>query len=513
MSGKLCILSCRNFYREIAAAIAAEGWADVSAAAFPVRCGCPPVSWDELRPLVGEGCTQVVVIGRSCLHGLGQPPADWPPVRMLPSDECLSLVAPAALVAEAIARGAYLVTPNWLDDWRGSLRAMGFGEVSAAEFFRDSVHELLLLDTGVVEDAQHKLAGLAESVGLPATRLAVGIDYVRRLLGRLVAEWRLDEAVRQAGQRERDYARELADHKSAMDFLGQLPLLKDERESIAVIEEMFYLLFAPKVFHYVPCENGVLQVADALSPALAGQVRSLSGDWGWTTSETGFLLRVARAGELLGVVVVDQFTFPEYRNHYLNLALSIAGVAGLAIDNARTYRRLKELQSKLEQEARTDSLTGCANRRHFLEQAGSELARVRRHPEAASVLMLDLDHFKEINDRFGHHAGDLVLQRLVQVCQTTLREEDVVGRLGGEEFAVLLPATSPEKALEVANRLCRDVAAEEVTVDGMLPIRFTASIGVATMGPEDSSIGDLLGRADAALYEAKRAGRNRVVTA
>ncbi len=172
----------------------------------------------------------------------------------------------------------------------------------------------------------------------------------------------------------------------------------------------------------------------------------------------------------------------------------------------------KELEIQLAQEAHTDSLTGCANRRHFLKLAASELVRARRYGGELSVLMLDLDHFKLVNDRHGHHAGDLVLQKLVQVCRITLREEDTMGRMGGEEFAVLLPETGRARALEVAGRVCHAVAAAEVPLEQKPPLRFTTSIGVATLASEDTDMDMVLDRADRALYEAKHAGRNRVVT-
>jgi diguanylate cyclase (GGDEF)-like protein len=105
----------------------------------------------------------------------------------------------------------------------------------------------------------------------------------------------------------------------------------------------------------------------------------------------------------------------------------------------------------------------------------------------------------------------LVLQRLVQVCQATLRAEDTVGRLGGEEFAVLLPESGREKAREVAERLCKAVATSEVAMIGKPPLHFSTSIGVATLIQEDNGIGEVLGRADKALYEAKNTGRNKVV--
>jgi diguanylate cyclase (GGDEF)-like protein len=305
----------------------------------------------------------------------------------------------------------------------------------------------------------------------------------------------------------------VADHKAAMDFLGRLPLLKDEHETVAAIGEMFHLLFAPQVFCYMNAEDGAMHDDCGLPPDLLDQARALRNDWAWTMSGKGFLLRVARADETLGVIVVDQLAFPEYRERYVNLALSIAGVAGLAIDNARTYRRLMELQRELEREAHTDVLTGCVSRRHFLDVTRLELARSRRHEEEVSLLMLDLDHFKAINDSHGHLVGDLVLQKVVQVCTAALRSEDTIGRLGGEEFAILLPETGRDKAMEVAERLCAGLAATEVPLDGEPAIRFTVSIGVATLTADDFSVSAMLDRADHALYKAKRRGRNRVVGA
>jgi diguanylate cyclase (GGDEF)-like protein len=517
MTGKLCLLCCENFRAEIETVVAAEAWTDVAVAVFPARCGRPPLAWDDVRPLLEPNCTQAVVIGNACLASLEAPPKDAPPLRLVRQEECFHMLAGRTLVDEAIDRGAYLITPGWLADWRGKLRQMGFDETTAGEFFRDFARELLLLDTGTGVDAPAKLAELATAVGLPGTRVAVGLDHLRLWLGRLVAEWHLEEERRQASQRERDqtrdHAREVADHKAAMDFLGRLPLLKDERETVAAIEEMFHLLFAPQVFCYMSTEGGCTRNDCDLPADLFLQAQSLHNDWAWTTSGTGFLLRIGRADETLGVIVVDHFACPEYRNNYVNLALSISGVAGLAIDNARTYRRLLALQRELEQEAHTDALTGCVSRRHFMELARLELARARRYEEEVSLLMLDLDHFKAINDRHGHLGGDLALQELVQVCRAALRGEDTIGRLGGEEFAILLPETGRGKALEVAERLRVGLAAAEVLMDGAAAIRFTTSIGVATLTKQDAGVGTLLDRADHALYEAKRTGRNRVVAA
>jgi diguanylate cyclase (GGDEF)-like protein len=170
----------------------------------------------------------------------------------------------------------------------------------------------------------------------------------------------------------------------------------------------------------------------------------------------------------------------------------------------------KVLEDKLEEQANTDFLTGCDSRRHFLERAEQEFSRIRRYGGEMSMLMLDLDHFKKINDSYGHQVGDTTLQILVQACKALLREVDVFGRLGGEEFAIMLPETGSERALEVAERLCHAVAMAEVPLENAPPIHFTTSIGVAVLTAEDIRIDTLLNRADRALYRAKNAGRNRV---
>lgn len=173
----------------------------------------------------------------------------------------------------------------------------------------------------------------------------------------------------------------------------------------------------------------------------------------------------------------------------------------------------KRLESDLERQAHTDDLTGLANRRHFLELAEHELAHVRRYGGDLSVAMLDLDHFKNINDTYGHQAGDIVLKQLATLCQQMLRNVDVIGRIGGEEFAILFPETSRDEAYDIVERLRQAIAAKEISQEHAPHFHFTASIGIASFIKTDSNIDSLLSRADKALYEAKSMGRNRIAEA
>ena len=167
---------------------------------------------------------------------------------------------------------------------------------------------------------------------------------------------------------------------------------------------------------------------------------------------------------------------------------------------------LKRHQLRLEDAAMRDGLTGVATRSAFETMAQRELAKSYRAQHVSSLLMIDLDNFKSINDQYGHRGGDMVLKEFVRRTTLVLRNHDLFGRYGGEEFVVLLPDTSNEVALQIATRLCETV---RQTSSADIPI-FTVSIGVATRMPDSEDIGDFLNQADKALYRAKAAGKNRV---
>ena len=169
----------------------------------------------------------------------------------------------------------------------------------------------------------------------------------------------------------------------------------------------------------------------------------------------------------------------------------------------------REANETLRSVISCDHLTGLLNRRAFFEAAELELQRWQRHPRPLSIVMVDADHFKRVNDTHGHATGDAVLRHLAAGLSATFRIMDVVARIGGEEFVVLLPDTTFEGACAVASRLCERIADHAVEVDGKL-IRYTVSAGVATMDDDVAGVGDLLKRADTAMYAAKAKGRNCV---
>jgi diguanylate cyclase (GGDEF)-like protein/PAS domain S-box-containing protein len=171
---------------------------------------------------------------------------------------------------------------------------------------------------------------------------------------------------------------------------------------------------------------------------------------------------------------------------------------------------LFELKEEFRKQANTDPLTGLYNRRYFFEHAIIEFSRAKRHELNLTIISIDIDHFKKINDKYGHPIGDKVLIELGDNIISSLRQEDILARIGGEEFSIMLPNTTLEQAKVVAQRICHadnDYLVNEFSVE---KIKILISVGVVSMNESDKDFDDLFIRADRALYQAKNSGRNQV---
>jgi diguanylate cyclase (GGDEF)-like protein len=205
---------------------------------------------------------------------------------------------------------------------------------------------------------------------------------------------------------------------------------------------------------------------------------------------------------VLGLLRLDSDTPGTFSAEDVQRLQPLANAAAIALENARLFGEVQRL-------AITDGLTGTYNRRHFFGLAENELSRASRFGHPVSAIMLDVDHFKQVNDTYGHAVGDQVLCAVTRRCSESIRDIDILGRYGGEEFAIILPATDLSGAHSVAERLRRCVADVPIpTEQGDLTI--TISLGVASTLQPDGDVATLLNRADAAMYAAKQAGRNRV---
>jgi diguanylate cyclase (GGDEF)-like protein len=278
---------------------------------------------------------------------------------------------------------------------------------------------------------------------------------------------------------------------------------RDPREALALVGDALAATHNPRVLLPV-----ILEVVTEATGGTGGQI-FVGGDevaWiGQVGHSNGEALSLGLGPSPDGDTTLRLYP-PEggFSNETNALAEWLASQAGVALENAR-------LHDVVQRQAITDDLTGLVNRRRFIEAFQAEVDRARRFSSPLAVILADLDNFKRVNDDFGHHGGDVVLRAFADLMRSHVRDVDVPGRIGGEEFAIVLPETPAEGAAIVAERMRRALEAVSIPVGDDMNVWVTSSFGVAELASETTGDG-LLRVADAALYEAKSQGKNRVVT-
>ena len=310
----------------------------------------------------------------------------------------------------------------------------------------------------------------------------------RYMLQGLALSYRLDANSVVLWDPDHDVRHLLVSGASVSSDLAGLSLV----DSLAGLTPHYEALEQPWLGPYAPTDHCNLLPA-------RGDLRSIA------------IIPLRREGRLLGSMNFgsadpNRFTSSHATDFFAHLGV----IASFALEN--TVNRARLLRSGF-----TDFLTGWYNRRYLQVRIKEELARARRDRKALACLMLDVDHFKRINDSYGHAAGDRVLQEVAERIDSQIRATDVAARWGGEEFVILLPDTGSRAAVKLADRIREEVAASDVPIDDQESVAVTASIGIASETPKRDAADlkaladSLIGRADTALYEAKSAGRNRVV--
>lgn len=226
------------------------------------------------------------------------------------------------------------------------------------------------------------------------------------------------------------------------------------------------------------------------------------------------------------LLLIDAAPYKENKKRLLNTALSTSLIALLIAlfiaraiytaaikqsqeEKERLEKLVKERTKEIELLSKTDSLTGLWNRRYLEEMLELEFRRAKRYKHPVSILIVDLDHFKKINDTYGHLAGDEVLKESAKRILSTIRETDFVGRYGGEEIVVILPETKLDKAIKIAEKIKKAISKEPIKFNSK-EIKVTASIGISQICPKHKDYFEAFSEADEALYRAKKNGRNRI---
>lgn len=531
MSENINILVCRHFENEIKSVTASEDFKDVSVACVSCMCG---ESASHLDDLIRAGSQfkndmPIEVLCGSCFTNIKDSVLELKRFHFHTVDNCFSMVAPVGIVNYYLEKRAYLLTCGWLADWAARITRWGFDRKTAREFFSETSSCLVLLDTGINDQSAQTLKEFAEFLDLPYEILPVGLGFFELFLVKIILQRRIEIKKEKSFLTLKNVQEQLWDYAMAMDLMATLTRMQTESEIIKNIFEMFISLFAPKNINYIAFRDGkpestisILHSGELIEkPVVDSHASDFNKEYEWDTTGKGFSLRINHGDNILGILEMNDFTFQEYKERYLNLALLIARICGLIIENARTFSKVKMAEEELrivnDELLRLiviDGLTQIANRSRFDSYLDLEWKIMIRNRTFISLIMCDIDFFKLYNDTYGHVAGDECLQKIAKAIESSLnRPSDLAARYGGEEFAVILPGTVALGAIHVAERIRSSIQDVNIPHAASAVSQYVSlSLGVACVIPvQNSQPASLIKVADKALYEAKRNGRNRVV--
>jgi len=407
MVDTLCILACESLIREAAAVVKSEQYIDVAVYEVAACCGRMNVDRDEIEAAIrakeNEFARVHLLCGACyCSTADGHDPAkvQWP-----------HLFAPALLTDQLLRDGAYLVSPGWLLHWRQHIDELGFERVMVQEYFAEFAKRLVLLDSGICENSADLLVECAEYVGLPSKIIPIGLDLFRLKISNIILQWRLDHSAASSDSEQKLAKQQASEYAMALELTAELASVTTEDQAVKNIFNLFAMLFSPKLMAYLPigCSEITGIVFHHTSPtqntSIEGQLSVLTNDYEWTPSGKGFLLRIMYKDETVAAALIDDIAFAEYKERYLNLALGISRVCGLAIANARTYTALKKAEeeirgysTKLEHslvELESAHLT-LALQNEQLKMLNSELSLARDAAQAAfrakSMFLANMSH-------------------------------------------------------------------------------------------------------------------------
>lgn len=360
MTDNLCFGICEHYQAELRAVLASDDLADVHARILPARCGHPPLTAAEVTACAdaqASPCHTLHLFGGQCLRPAVATLSAQVQPRVRPDmrENCFALFVNASILEHEIRQGKYLMTPGWLARWQHHLETWGFDRPTARSFFGEWATQLLLLDTGVDPRAALHLQEFSDFLQIPGSTLPVGLDVFRLTVAHVVQTWRLEQHQQHTAAELSDASKQLADYAMLSHMLSHIAAINSEDAVIQRILELFTLLCAPQQALYLPIvqgEPGTLHGQGVNEPQIPDDLLShlrLSAPYAWTASQTGFYLRIQHQAEVVGIIKIDQFTFPRYKNHYLNLAQNIATLCGLAVVNARRYQRLEIANADLRQ--------------------------------------------------------------------------------------------------------------------------------------------------------------------
>ncbi|MEA3373449.1 MAG: ATP-binding protein [Campylobacterota bacterium] len=525
--GKICLLVCKSFEKEIKAI--AEAFSNIDILTYQAKCNFPHIKENFDKELLNR-YQKVAVIGGCTLDAASLPKN----IELFKSENCFYMFAPKSLVDHHIKEGAYIITPGWLSNWKKYVtKSWGFDKSTAVEFYKEFCKKLLLLDTGVDSDAIENLKEFSAFVEQPYEVLPIGLDQFKLYVTNIVGKMDCAEN----SKKLKEAFKSSADHTMAFDLISHLNQKLDEREIIERIIEIFSMLFAPKTLFYLSIRDSKLEKQFLTENVTAETIEeTLKSKEQYLLKSNGFVLQIKYNSILLGVLNIDEIAFPEYKNQYLNLAISLSGVCALAIANARNYQKTKEIESQLAQHAKLvamgEMMGSIAHQwRQPLNELNINIEMLEEFYEGGvideafvekfvskntetirflSKTITDFSDFFRINKQKDHFSVKEKIKNTLDIVATQLKNNNIAFDITGDDLAVFgLPNEFQQVVLNIVNN-AKDAIMEGGKSNGQIGISLSKTENDAIIEIKDNGGGiaqEILDRIYEPYFTTKEQGK------
>ncbi len=471
MNDKLALILCDSLQEEALHILKQERFDHVDAFFYNPDCYGPKISKGNIDRILGSILENSHYGRVEVFHSdlcFRSSVLDYPKekVNFQTADLCFKFLINEKFIRQLIDEASYILTPSFLKRWKQVInKKWQFDRTGAIDFFHESTKKIVFLDTKTSNNLTKELIALSEYIKMPYEVLSVGTDYLKLKIQKVYQDWLNDKERKEYHQKLAKTAASLADFQMSFDFLKNISQSFNEKDIIHNTFEIFNVLFRPanlfflslryrgrnklhfKNFRGLISESDEKKAYEQLKDFYAQNKKDTGKSYCMTEDRKGFILKITHKEDVLGVFMLQEAFMQEYLKKYINHALSLVTVLGLAISNARSFSELNDMKDKYRFLSFHDSPTGLYNRTYFDE----EMKRISNDLERfkpVTLISADINNLKETNDAMGHLKGDKLIKESVKILASSIRKTDILARIGGDEFCAILPKTSLSLAAE-----------------------------------------------------------------
>ena len=497
---RLNIIVCENLLPEFEEAVQRLGCRDVIITSYRSMCDKKDMGGETaalLKERLESGCDCALICGENC-DALKLADGERY-FRVVTLGLCASHFVDVRFAQYVLSKGGYIVSPGWLKDWRRHLERMGFDQETARGFYRESCRELVFFEMNGGEGYKNELRAFSRYLDIPCRVVRVKSDSAFNTVKNIAAEWRLTRRAEAAETASAEASARCAEYASVMDILGRMSSCQSREDAIKSLLSIFTMLMGASEAAFYDMESGYSGLPKEALPL----TRNIKRKYISPDGEARFFVSIADDETVYGVVSAGGFIFPQYTRRYLNFAVGMSRICGLAFSNIENYTRLAKSQIELKRKSYQDPLTGLRNRAFYYDMTKDGTAGNSGGYEKTAVFSFDIDGLKYVNDHFGHLEGDKLIVAASSILKKCFRDSDEVVRMGGDEFLALVPdCGSVETAERIRKRLEKAVDDYNSGVTEA-HLRVGLSIGYAIRGDETETAQTMLNRADEYMYRDK----------